>query len=191
MGSARVIGTRLPVLLLLAGALSAGACSNQSPAAAAAPAPDPERGEYLTMLLGCGQCHTEGALLGEPAGPWLAGSRIGVAYTADEHDANPGVVFPKNLTPDPETGLGNWSESDIVAAISSGFGHSGETINSVMPWMNYSLVTEEDLFSIARYLKRLRPVRNLLPANVEPGEPVTAPYIRIGLYVFTPNDAED
>ena len=65
-----------------------------------------KRGEYLTTILGCGGCHTEGALLGQPTGDWLTGSRIGVAYTPDAPDQSPGIIFPGNLTPDEETGIG-------------------------------------------------------------------------------------
>ncbi len=53
------------------------------------------RGEYLTTILGCGGCHTEGALLGNPTGGWLTGSRIGVAYTGDDIDGSPGVIFQR------------------------------------------------------------------------------------------------
>ena len=69
------------------------------------------RGGYLVELLGCGRCHTEGLLTGDAAlGPHLAGSRVGIAYTAYNEQLDlPGVVFPGNLTPDPATGLGSWS----------------------------------------------------------------------------------
>ena len=64
-----------------------------------------EKGQYLVELLGCGTCHTDGALIGEPnANRGLAGSSTGIAYSNPLVQALPGVVYPANLTPDPETG---------------------------------------------------------------------------------------
>lgn len=149
---------------------------------------DIDRGAYLVTILGCGGCHTEGALLGQPAGEWLAGSTMGVAYTADEHDQNPGVVFPKNLTSDPRTGLGNWSLQDIELAIAQGRGHQDQTLNAVMPWMSYGLLRAADRRDIASYLQSLPPVYNPIPSSIEPGEPVRTSYLRVGLYIFYPSD---
>lgn len=181
-----------PRQALAVGLLALVACATEPQVAATEPAatgPDSPvaRGEYLTTMLGCGGCHTDGALLGRPSGTWLAGSQTGIAYTADEHGEHPGVVFPRNLTPDPETGLGSWSEQDIVHAIAGGRGHSGERLSAVMPWMNYSLVKANDLRAIAAYLKSLPPIQQAIPANIAPGDPVTAPYIRIGIYQFNPS----
>ncbi|MBT8080310.1 MAG: hypothetical protein KJO31_17150, partial [Gammaproteobacteria bacterium] len=68
------------------------------------------RGEYLVELLGCGACHTDGALVGEPrADRSMAGSRVGIAYTSPLKFRNPGVVYPPNITPDDETGIGLWT----------------------------------------------------------------------------------
>ena len=91
-----------------------------------------ERGEYLTTILGCGGCHTEGALLGDPSGEWLTGSRIGVAYTADSLEQSPGIIFPGNLTPDKNTGIGRWSKRDIVRFLRTGMDHYGQQANTVM-----------------------------------------------------------
>ena len=98
-----------------------------------------ERGEYLTNILGCGGCHTEGALLGEAHGQWLAGARVGVAYTPEEA-GSPGVVFPANLTGDMETGLGAWRSEDIVLFLKTGMDHYGKSANPVMPWPNYAML---------------------------------------------------
>jgi mono/diheme cytochrome c family protein len=95
------------------------------------PAPDPatlshldaahvNRGRYLVEIAGCGACHTDGALIGEPsAARLLAGSHLGIAYTNPFRDTFPGVAYPSNLTPDPRTGLGNWSDAQIAAAITA------------------------------------------------------------------------
>ena len=145
-----------------------------------------ERGQYLTTILGCGGCHTEGALLGNPEGPWLAGSQIGVAYTADEHDESPGIVFPANLTSDETTGLGRWSEADIVTYLRTGMDHYGQQATAVMPWPNYALLHDDDLAAIAAFLKRLPAVEYPIPDAVPAGEPVEHPFVRIGVYLFIP-----
>src|SRR4051794_18691776 len=69
------------------------------------------RGEYLATIMDCGGCHTTGALAGQPDPKMnLAGSTIGFGMP------NVGVFWPPNLTSDRETGLGSWSEADIVKA---------------------------------------------------------------------------
>ncbi|MGB5721985.1 MAG: hypothetical protein WBM34_14940, partial [Woeseiaceae bacterium] len=71
-----------------------------------------ERGEYLVELLGCGSCHTDGALIGDPDFDRpLAGSRTGIAYANPLGEENPGVVFPSNITPEDETGIGKWTDT--------------------------------------------------------------------------------
>ncbi|MCP5180390.1 MAG: c-type cytochrome [Pseudomonadales bacterium] len=144
------------------------------------------RGEYLTTILGCGGCHTEGALLGQPTGPWLAGSLVGIAYSNYDEAQSPALVFPRNLTSDPETGLGNWSKADIVRAIRSGLNHQREMMIPVMPWPNYSLLREQDVEDIAAYLKSLPAVSREIPARVEAADDSRHPYIRIGVFIFDP-----
>jgi mono/diheme cytochrome c family protein len=76
-----------------------------------------ERGAYLVELLGCGACHTDGALEGAPdTSRALAGSRTGIAYTNPLEHENPGVVYPPNITPDETTGIGLWSDTQIADA---------------------------------------------------------------------------
>ena len=147
---------------------------------------DSERGEYLAHILGCGGCHTEGALLGRPSGPWLAGSRIGVAYEEDDAGAASAIVFPPNLTPDKQTGIGEWSKQDIEAMLASGFNHMGRRAIPVMP--DYRALSATDRGDIADYLLSLPPVRHLIPENIEPGEPIKHRYVRVGVYLFEPEN---
>jgi mono/diheme cytochrome c family protein len=150
---------------------------------------DVARGEYLTTILGCGGCHTEGALLGRQTGPWLAGSRVGVAWSNPESGDHPAIVFPANLTPDRATGLGAWSEREIARAIRTGMGHSHEMLIPVMPWPNYSLLDRDDARAIAAYLKSLPPVERKIPQNVVEGVPSRDAYLRIGVFLFDPEQA--
>ncbi len=145
-----------------------------------------KRGEYLTTLLGCGGCHTEGALLGRPDGPWLAGSSVGVAWSDYNEGVAPAVVFPSNLTPDRQTGLGKWSRQDIADAILTGVTHQRDVLVPVMPWRNYSLLKEKDALDIAAYLRSLPATEKKIPANVPVGGTATNAYIRLGVFIFDP-----
>jgi cytochrome c553 len=151
------------------------------------------RGEYMVNLLACGRCHTEGLLTGNQAsGPYLAGSRIGVAYTAySEDDSNPGVVFPGNLTPDEKTGLGTWSEPEIIRAMTAGVVKGGHEHLTVMPWANYGALTDQDLVAVARFLKSLSPVERTIPGAIAEGGEISQPYVRFGVYQFHPHRKMD
>lgn len=141
------------------------------------------QGRYLVGLLGCGSCHTDGALVGAPnASRLLAGSDTGIAYTNPFIDSNPGVVYPPNLTPDMETGLGTWSMNRLVEMIRVGTtDHSARSI-PVMPWPAFSTITTQDALAIAAYLKSLPPVRHRVPANVTRGQRARAPFVHFGVY---------
>ena len=142
-----------------------------------------QRGRYLVGLLGCASCHTQGALIGQPDSTLaLAGSRIGIAYTNPMTGRHPGVVYPGNLTPDEQTGLGKWSEEEIVTLLRSGMGRHGRQTRPIMPWISYAQLNDEDAAAIARYLKRLTPVQHRVPAAVAPGTPAQTPLVHVGLY---------
>ena len=150
------------------------------------------RGEYLVNLLGCGRCHTEGYLLGtSPTGPHLAGSKVGIAYTDGDEDSPPGLVFAPNLTPDDDTGLGTWSRRDIIRALITGVGTDGHQRLPVMPWPNYAALDDPDLGAIAAYLKSLPAVTRRIPDTTRAGDPVKHPYVRFGIFVFTPFEEEE
>ncbi len=146
-----------------------------------------ERGRYLVDLLSCAACHTDGQLLSEPrADRYLAGSSIGIAYS--NHD-KPGVVFPANLTPDPDTGLGRWSAAEITKNIQYGIDRHGRQQLPIMPWPGYAHMQQEDAEAITAYLMSLPPVKHAVPTNVAPNTPSSAPYVRYGVYVFFPKTA--
>lgn len=145
------------------------------------------RGQYLVELLSCAACHTDGQLINEPdAKRYMAGSSVGIAYNTDD---NPGVVFPANLTPDPETGLGRWKREEITRNIQYGIDRHGRQQLPIMPWLGYAHMAIEDAEAITTYLMSLPPIKHRVPPNVTPGEASTAPYVRYGVYVFYPNAA--
>jgi hypothetical protein len=133
--------------------------------------------------LGCGNCHTDGSLTGKPDPQHLlAGSATGIARSDPTTVRYPGVVFPPNLTPDPETGIGNWSLEQIEAMLRSGTNRHGQKAISVMPWQIYAQLRPEDTRAIAMYLKSLPPVKHEVPARVEPGKKSKAPFVHFGVY---------
>jgi mono/diheme cytochrome c family protein len=149
--------------------------------------PEVERGLYLVQLTGCGACHTDGALVGEPnAARLLAGSEIGIAYTDPVSEPRPGVAYPPNLTPSPRTGLGRWSDASIVAAIRTGsHGRAGQL--TVMPWSFYRQMTDQDASAIVAYLRSIPPIEHTVPDRVAPGSQAPAPYVYFGVYRSRPS----
>jgi mono/diheme cytochrome c family protein len=148
---------------------------------AAAPALSQERikrGEYLAAVMDCTGCHTPGVFLGKPDPQrYLAGSEVGFQIP------NLGIFYPPNLTPDPQTGLGGWSEADIIKAVRTGERPDGRVLVPVMPYHSYRRLTDADARALAAYLKSLPPIRHQVPAMVGSSEKPTAPY----LTVVTPN----
>lgn len=142
-----------------------------------------ERGEYLVELLGCGACHTNGALVGDPdMDRPLAGSRTGIAYTNPLGHEYPGVIYPPNITPEPETGIGGWSDVQIANAIRAGIGRHTKRRITTMPWQGYAKLTDDDVDAIVSYLRSIKPVKHQVPGAVEPGKRATHPFVYFGVY---------
>ncbi len=142
-----------------------------------------DRGAYMIELLGCGSCHTNGAFDGEPdMTRALAGSDTGVAFTNPVGDEYPGIVYPSNITPDEETGIGSWSDRQIANAIRSGIGRHGERRIATMPWQGYARLTDEDVAALVAYLRSIQPIKNKVPAEVAPGKRATSPFTYFGVY---------
>ncbi|MGH7279770.1 MAG: hypothetical protein ACREJG_13940, partial [Candidatus Rokuibacteriota bacterium] len=86
-----------------------------------------------------------------------------------------GVWYSRNLTPDDETGLGRWTEAEVIAAITRGIARDGRRLDPIaMPWPWFNRLRPEDARAIAAYLRNLPPRRNAvpLPEAVPPGEKV-------------------
>jgi mono/diheme cytochrome c family protein len=133
-----------------------------------------ERGAYLASIMDCTGCHTGGALVGAPdPARHLAGSDIGFQVPGL------GVFYPPNLTSDKETGLGNWSEDEIIAAVRTGARPDGRMLAPVMPWLSYAALTDEDARALAAYIKSLPPVAFKAPGPFGESEAPTAPYLTV------------
>jgi mono/diheme cytochrome c family protein len=159
---------RVAAALLVAGLAAA------VPVLAQQHASRPTRGAYLAAIMDCAGCHTGGALAGQPDPKLhLAGSGIGFAIPGL------GYFYPPNLTPDRETGLGAWSEADIIRAVRTGVRPDGRVLAPVMPWHSYAALTDEDARALARHLRSLPPVRNAVPPITGAGETPPGPYLAV------------
>ncbi len=119
-----------------------------------------ERGTYLMeAIVACGNCHTTKGPEGEIPGMELAGM-------------DPLIVLPQftarppNITPDPETGIGTWSDEEIIAAIREGRRPDGSIIGPPMPIALYRALSDRDVRAIVSYLRQVPPVRNKVPKSV-------------------------
>jgi mono/diheme cytochrome c family protein len=133
--------------------------------AAHAADPQVERGKYLVTFGGCTDCHTPGHFLGHPdMARYLGGSDVGFGIPGL------GVFVGSNLTPDKETGLGNWAAEQIVTAITTGKTPDGRILAPSMPWRGFAGLTKPDALAIAAFLKSLPPVRNKDAGPFRPSE---------------------
>lgn len=147
----------VPMLAAAGIALSLGA--------GAASAGDVERGKYLVSFSGCSDCHTPGYFFGKPdMARYLGGSEVGFEMPGL------GVFHGPNLTSDPETGLGNWTEAQIVTALTTGARPDGRILAPIMPWKSFAGMKPEDVEAIASFLKTLPPVKNKVPGPFGPDE---------------------
>jgi len=158
------------------------------------PSPTPvERGEYLVMIMGCNDCHSP-KVMDPVLGPMpdttrlFSGHREGSPYPTwtpeDLQNRNAivlgnseftawagpwGVSFPMNLTPDKETGIGEWTEEAFVAALRTGKHQGQPDGRAILPPMQMSpRVTDEDLKAIWAYLRSIPPIKNAVPLPVPP-----------------------
>lgn len=136
-------------------ALAAFAASVLSGGAALAETPV-ERGSYLVnTILTCGNCHS-------PKGPpqAIAGKDFSGGLSWDEP---PFKVTAPNITPDKETGIGNYTDAQLKAVLRKGVKPSGVPVAMVMPSGFYEIMTERDMNAVVAYLRSLKPVKNKVP----------------------------
>jgi mono/diheme cytochrome c family protein len=106
-----------------------------------------QQGEYLFRAAGCANCHTDEKNKGAP----LAGGRA--------LETPFGTFYSPNITPDPETGIGRWSEADFVRALREGISPEGGHYYPAFPYASYTQLTDANLRAIRIYLFKQKPVR--------------------------------
>ncbi len=115
------------------------------------------RGRYLAHgVCECFECHSplENNDLVQPIA-----SKLGAGDILNKKERH---VAP-NITPDPDTGAGRWTDDQMIRAIREGIGHDGRRLSLVMPYWKLSILTDDDVRSIVAYLRTLPPIRNSLP----------------------------
>jgi len=138
-----------------------------SPASRAAPAmtapssPEViERGRYLAHhVAGCIACHSpvQESVPGEPP----VESMIGAGRDFGDLPGMPARIRPGNITPDKKTGLGAWTDGEIVRAMREGVSRDGRALFPQMPYTMYAKnLSDDDALAIVAYLKTLKPIEN-------------------------------
>lgn len=118
-----------------------------------------ERGRYLVEVTGaCGNCHSPMGPQGPLPGRHLAGGTV--------FDEPPFRAVASNITPDPETGIGRWTDAELARAIREGLRPDGSLIGPPMPFAFYRGLADRDLAAIVVYLRSVPPVRNATERSV-------------------------
>jgi hypothetical protein len=116
------------------------------------------RGQYLfTTLLDCDGCHSERDF-SRLGGPVVAAGRGKGGVIPLE--GLPGQVYAPNITPDPETGIGKWTDGEKIRAIREGISKDGHMLFPLMPYTGYKYLSDVDVVSLVAYMNTLAPVRN-------------------------------
>lgn len=178
----RNFGTRAGVRMVVLAALAA------APTAAMASEPGDalvERGAYLARAGNCVSCHTA------PEGERFAG---GLAIKSPF-----GVMYSTNITPDPETGIGTWTEEDFEKAVRQGIRKDGGHLYPSMPYTEFTKLTDEDVHAIWTYLQTVPAVhqedkenRMRFPFNIRMGLAAwNSMYLNAGRYVPDPSHSDE
>jgi hypothetical protein len=130
------------------------------------------RGKYIfTAIQGCG-CHTsrdrDGSdnmsmyLAGAPSTPPPKGPPANTGWRNPRWKR----LYASNITPDPETGIGKWTESDFFTAMRTGLTPDGRNLDPFMPWHLFQGITDRDLKAMWVYLRTVKPIKNKVPKNI-------------------------
>ncbi len=114
-----------------------------------------EHGRYLATLADCVACHTN-----KDGGKQFAGGR--------EIETPFGMILSANITPDRETGIGNWTEQQFDNALRHGIRPDGSRLYPAMPYVFYTKMSRDDVTAIRAYLSTLPPVHNRVVTNQLP-----------------------
>jgi hypothetical protein len=164
------------------------------------------RGKKITSTSGCIYCHSPHDWA-NPDIPLV----VGKEFSGDTMPFTdlPGRVVTPNLTPDPETGAGNWTDDQLARAIREGISHDGRTLFPMMPYSYFKKMSDEDLASVIVYLRSLPPVRHqqaateiifpvkyLIRSEPEPvtepvSEPATNDQLKFGEYLAGMSACDD
>lgn len=115
------------------------------------------RGEYLASLLGCPFCHMPmGANGPDFARAWAGGMEVPEKF---------GTWRAPNITQSKSTGIGNWTDEQIIASIREGKRPDGSGLYPIMPYMNYNRMTDDDAKALVAFLRTIKPIENQVAPN--------------------------
>jgi mono/diheme cytochrome c family protein len=118
-----------------------------------------ERGKYLMDgIVACGNCHVQRGEKGRPLPE--KGLSGGLVF-----DEEPFKAYAPNITPDPDTGIGKWTDAQLAKAIREGIRPDGSVIGPPMPIGFYRGLADDDLRAIVAYLRAQPPVKNKVPKS--------------------------
>lgn len=110
-----------------------------------------QRAEYITRAADCAACHTA-----KGGTPFAGGRPFKLPF---------GTIYTPNITPDRETGIGDWSDADFLRAVHRGIGKDGKRLYPAFPYASYTMLTDADVLAIKAYLFSLKPVHKPTPPN--------------------------
>jgi mono/diheme cytochrome c family protein len=109
------------------------------------------KGAYIVAMADCAPCHT---------------AKGGVPFAGGRPFVLPfGTIYTPNLTPDPETGIGKWTDTDFLNALHRGVPPDGSRYYPAFPYPSYTLLTDSDVLAIKAYLFSLKPVKQANKPN--------------------------
>jgi mono/diheme cytochrome c family protein len=129
---------------------------------------DVVNGQLLFNAGGCHSCHLPSKESGLDQASVSGGTPLKTPV---------GVLYPPNITPDPDTGIGKWSDADFVNAMQKGLSEEGENLIPAFPYTSYAHMRLEDVLDIKAYLMSLPPVKNAVPDH----DVLALPVVRRGL----------
>ena len=120
------------------------------------------RGQYLVEHVSdCMACHADHDWTAHDAP--VRPNSLGAGQDMNILKGFPGKVYAPNITPDPDTGAGAWSDDQLARAIREGVSHDGRALFPFMPYVGLRAMSDEDLASVIVYLRSLAPVRRQQP----------------------------
>jgi mono/diheme cytochrome c family protein len=118
-----------------------------------------KRGDYLVNgILTCGNCHTPKGSTGDIMDKAFSGG--------PSFDEPPFKVTSANITPDKETGIGNYTDAELKQVLRKGIKRTGVPVAMVMPSGFYEIMTDRDLDAVIAYLHTIKPVKNAVPTPI-------------------------
>src|SRR4051794_10577584 len=121
------------------------------------------RGKYLYNLADCDGCHSQRDFSRFDGPVVESGRGRGNVFPPDL--GLPGMVASRNITPDKETGIGNWTDGEKIRAIREGISRDVTALFPMMGYERFRHMSDEDVYSLVSYLNTLTPVRNPVPRS--------------------------